>query len=233
MQLLFLLDFDGVLFNSAYEAYQVCELAAKNDSGLRQEVHFDEFMEFRGYLTDAWQFNRLYRKDRLVEDFSKLAHIKPDAQDWEYSKKFFESREVLMKDPEWAKLMSPYPFFHQIKNLINHNPGLFKILSTRNEASIKRTFDFFGVDSIKVSGQEAIRDLGSKLNVATANGWLENDIYTVYIDDMNSHLEPFQGQVDLCVHAGWGYDTSGYESYTQTQAFNLISGFVSIYGGKK
>lgn len=233
MQLLFLLDFDGVLFNSAFEAYQVCEYLVGTDANYRKAVPFDEFMEFRGYLTDAWQFNRLYRKDRLINNFSDLAQVTPDELDWRYAKKFFQSREVLMQDPEWAKLMSPYPFFHQIKGLINNHPELFKIISTRNKASIQRTFEFYGISKIEIWGQEAIRDLGSKVNVATANGWLDDQSYTIYLDDMNSHLEPFQGQVDLCVHAGWGYDASGYESYTQTQAFNLINGFVSIYSDKK
>ena len=62
MELIMMLDFDGVLFNSAYEAYQVCELVSQNDSSLRRGIHFEEFMEFRAQLTDAWQFNRLYDK---------------------------------------------------------------------------------------------------------------------------------------------------------------------------
>ena len=233
MNLLAVLDFDGVLFNSAYEAYQVCECVAKEQPELRKGIHFDEFMEFRSHLTDAWQFYRLYSKREHLKDFSLLPDVIPSADDFLFMDNFFAARKTLMTNPDWEKLMSPYPFFYQIKELINRQPEMFRILSTRNEYSIKRTLDFYAAPNIQIFGQEAIRDKGSKLAVATAQGWLQDAFYTVYIDDMNAHLEPFQGNVDLCIHAGWGYDASGYESYTETQAFNMISGLVALASGKK
>jgi hypothetical protein len=233
MRLLVALDFDGVLFNSAYEAYTVCEEIAKNSHKLRQGLHFDEFMEFRSYLTDAWQFNRLYSQERKLKDFSALSEVIADADDWEFTKNFFIAREKLMSNSDWAKLMSPYPFFYQIKDIICKHPDLFSILSTRNKASIQKTLDFYNVPNILINGQESIRQFGSKLSVAQSLGWMSDDIYVTYIDDMNSHLEPFQGNVDLCIHAGWGYDASGYESFTQNQVFNVINGLVSVARGKK
>jgi hypothetical protein len=233
VDLLVVLDFDGVLFNSAYEAFQVCECAANERPDLRRGIHFDEFMEFRSHVTDAWQFFRLYSKKDHLKDFSLLPDIVPGPEDFLFMDSFFSARKILMASPEWEKLMSPYPFFYQIKELINRQPEIFRILSTRNEYSIKRTLDFYSVPQIPIFGQEAIRGKGSKLAVATAEGWLRDDSYTVYLDDMNAHLEPFEGNVDLCIHAGWGYDTSGYESYTETQAFNMISGLVALASGKK
>ena len=233
MRLLIMLDFDGVLFNSAYEAYQVCELVARNNSDLRVGVNFEEFMEFRSRLTDAWQFNRLYSKKSALKDFSLLAAIEPEKQDWTFSENFFAARADLMKDKDWAKLMSPYPFFYQMKSLINVHPNLFKILSTRNEDSISRTLDFYGVTGVGVFGQKAIRERGSKLEVALSQQWLGDSIYSVYIDDMNAHLEPFEDQVDLCLHAGWGYDVSDLDSYTGTQAFGLLKALVAINKGQK
>lgn len=228
MKPLLLLDFDGVLFNSAYEAYQVCEHFAKKQPEYRHAVDFEEFMEFRSYLTDAWQFCRLYQKDRLLDDVQKLHIVKPDEQDWEFSKRFFEARAEMMKDPDWAKLMSPYPFLYQLRPLLKQYPASFKILSTRNVASIRRTLEFFEADGIEIYGQEHIREHGSKLGVAKHNQWLSSGSYVVYIDDMNSHLEPFENEVDLCIHASWGYDASNTNSYTQGQAFHLIQGFLRV-----
>lgn len=233
MNLIILLDFDGVLFNSAYEAFQVCEWTARRNSGLRTRVTFEEFMEFRSVVTDAWQFNRLYSQDRQLKDLSALPSMEPDGDDWLFASEFFKSREELMKDVDWAKVMSPYPFFHQIKRLINANANYFKILSTRNEESIERTLEFYGINKIDSFGQAAIRQFGSKLAVARSMRWLNEETFAVYIDDMNSHLEPFQGQVDLCVHAGWGYDSSGYESYTENQTFSLINGLICLAKGSK
>lgn len=230
MKLLVLLDFDGVIFNSAYEAYQVCQEVAKTNPGFRRSVNFDEFMDFRRYVTNAWQFNRLYSKELFLNDFSKLTFIRSEQADQIFADLFFKSRKHFMEDNDWVKLMSPYSFFHELKKLILTAPHVFKILSTRDEASIKRTLEFYSLGDIQVYGQESLIKYGSKHAIAKSNKWLEDYYYTVYVDDMNSHLEPFQGDVDLCVHAGWGYDFSNYESYTETQAFNMISGFVKLAG---
>jgi hypothetical protein len=224
---LILLDFDGVLFNSAYEAFQVCEHVAKNNAGYRNGLSFDEFMEFRAHLTDAWQFCRLYRKDQPLKDFRLLHEAVADEGDWAFSKQFFAARAEMMKDPDWAKLMSPYPFFYQLRPLLTQYPDTFRILSTRNRLSIQRTLDFYAAGDISVHGQEDIREYGSKLAVAKSHQWLQQH-YVVYIDDMNAHLEPFLGEVDMCIHAGWGYDTSHADSFTQGQSFQVISGFLRL-----
>lgn len=228
MKPLILLDFDGVLFNSAYEAYQVCENLAKVDERCRQELTFEEFMRFRAHLTDAWQFSRLYQKDRLLRDVTKLKEVEPDEQDWNFASNFFAAREVMIKNPEWAKLMSPYPFFYQLRPMMIKYPQIFKILSTRNKYSIQRTLEFFETSGIEIFGQEDIRKHGSKLGVSKHMGWLEQDKYVVYIDDMNTHLAPFESEIDLCIHAGWGYDDADAESYTQEQAFKIFSALLKV-----
>lgn len=228
MKPLVLLDFDGVLFNSAYEAFQVCERVAKADDRYRRSLSFDEFMSFRGHLTDAWQFCRLYQKNRILREFSKLHEVVPDEQDWNFSERFFAARAEMMADPDWAKLMSPYPFFYQLRPLLQKYPQAFRILSTRNQGSIGRTLAFFEAADIGIHGQEDIREHGSKLGVARHKGWLESGDYVIYIDDMNSHLEPFESEVDLCIHAGWGYDVAHVDSYTQGQAFQIVSGFLRL-----
>lgn len=228
MKPLILLDFDGVLFNSAYEAYQVCEFLAKSDDVYRHVLSFDEFMSFRAQLTDAWQFSRLYQKDRILRDVTKLHEVEPDADDWRFAEAFFAARAEMMKDSEWPKLMSPYPFFYQLRPLLKKYPQTFKILSTRNKASIQRTLEFFEADCIEIYGQEEIREHGSKMGVAKYKGWLGCGDYVVYIDDMNSHLEPFETEVDLCIHAGWGYDVAHVDSFAQGQAFQIIRGFLRL-----
>lgn len=233
MNLLVLLDFDGVLFNSAYEAYKVCEHVSKLKKNLRQNIGFDEFMEFRNFVTDAWQFNRLYSKKNYLKIFSDLPYIDRKKIDIEFSKEFFCARKDLMKNKDWSKLFSPYPFFYEIKKLICLYPDVFQILSTRDEASIRQALDFFDVPKIPILGQAALIEYGSKLAIAQKKGLIAKNTLTVYVDDMNFHLEPFQDHVDLCIHAGWGYDSSYAESYTETQAFNTIRSLVALFKGKK
>ena len=232
MELKLVLDFDGVLFNSAFEAYSVCNRTVADAPGYRQEVSFEEFLAFRGVVTDAWQYNRLYDERRLVEP-ADLPDVAPDDEDWAFSTRFFAARDEMMVDPDWPKLMAPYDFFFLLRPLLLAHPDRFAILSTRNVASIRRTLDFYDADVVPVFGQEHIRSIGSKIAVAEAQGWLtKGDYLVVYVDDMNSHLEPFDGRVHLPLHADWGYDHTDDNSLTQHQVLTILSSMLKLSQGK-
>lgn len=231
MELKLVLDFDGVLFNSAFEAYSVCNRTVAGAPGYRQEVSFEEFLEFRAVVTDAWQYNRLYNERRLVAP-ADLPDVTPDEEDWAFSTRFFAARDEMMVDPDWPKLMAPYDFFFLLRPLLLAHPDRFAILSTRNVASIRRTLDFYDADVVPVFGQEHIRSIGSKIAVAEAQGWLaKGDYLVVYVDDMNSHLEPFDGRVHLPLHADWGYDHTDNNSMTQYQVLTILSSMLKLSQG--
>ena len=231
MDLKFLLDFDGVLFNSAFEAYSVCNRAVAGDSCFRQDVSFEEFQLFRSVVTDAWQYNLLYRTDRRLVQFDQLPGCIADYADWEFATRFFAARADMMADPDWAKVMAPYDFFFLLRPLLLAHPDKFAILSTRNVDSIRRTLAFFAADVVAVFGQEDIRACGSKFDVAEQQGWLVRGRYlVVYVDDMNSHLEPFDGKVHLPLHANWGYDRTKIDSLSQHQILTIIASMLKIAG---
>ncbi len=231
MELKFLLDFDGVLFNSAFEAFSVCNHAVAGDAAFRQDVAFEEFEAFRSVVTDAWQYNRLYHSGQRLMQFDQLPGVVPDHRDWDFATRFFAARAEMMADPDWAKVMAPYDFFFLLKPLLVAHADKFAILSTRNVASIRRTLAFFGADVVAVFGQEDIRACGSKVAVAEAQGWLVRDRYlVVYVDDMNSHLEPFDGKVHLPLHANWGYDRTKIDSLSQHQVLTIIASMLKIAG---
>lgn len=233
MEIKFVLDFDGVLFNSAFEAFSVANHATKGRAGFRQDVNYEEFLAFRSVVTDAWQYNRLYAANSSVLP-NTLHMITPDEGDWSFSRDFFEARCVIMEDPEWPKVMPAYDFFFLLKPLLLQCPDRFAILSTRNVSSINEALAFNGVDGIQIFGQEDIRKLGSKLSVAKSQNWLDPKKYlVVYVDDMNSHLEPFQGQVHLPLHANWGYDRETSSSLNQSQIHIIISSLLSIADGTR
>ncbi len=233
MEIKFVLDFDGVLFNSAFEAFSVANHATKGRAGFRQDVNYEEFLAFRSVVTDAWQYNRLYAANSSVLP-NTLHMITPDEGDWSFSRDFFEARRVIMEDPEWPKVMPAYDFFFLLKPLLLQCSDRFAILSTRNVSSIHEALAFNGVDGIQIFGQEDIRKLGSKLSVAKSQNWLDPKKYlVVYVDDMNSHLEPFQGQVHLPLHANWGYDRETSSSLNQSQIHIIISSLLSIADGTR
>ena len=95
MQQQFILDFDGVLFNSAFEAYTVANKCTEGREGFRRDITYEEFLEYRAVVTDAWQYFRLYSEGHYIPP-SSLIGIKPTEDDWEFARSFFEARKVMM-----------------------------------------------------------------------------------------------------------------------------------------
>lgn len=228
MEIKFILDFDGVLFNSAFEAFSVANKATEGRSGYRQDITYEEFLAYRAVVTDAWQYNRLYSRDHPLPA-SALRDVEPEGIDWEFSRSFFDARKQIMQDPEWPKVMPPYDFFFLLKPLLLKRPERFAILSTRNVQSIREALAFHDADVVHVFGQEDIRRLGGKLAVAKDQHWLNNGKWLiVYVDDMNSHLEPFEGQIHLPLHAAWGYDAGTPGSLSANQVHTIVSSLLTI-----
>jgi len=137
-----------------------------------------------------------------------------------------------MQDPDWPKIMPPYDFFLLLRPFLLQHPEYFAVLSTRNVESIHQTLAFHGADVVPVFGQEDIRRSGSKLAIARNQHWLDNGKWLiVYVDDMNSHLEPFEGRVHLPLHAGWGYDAETPGSLSANQVITVISSLLKIAKG--
>lgn len=228
MEVKFIFDFDGVMFNSAYEAFNVANRTTEGHPDFRQDVTYEEFLAFRSVVTDAWQYNRLYSRHHALPA-SAIRGYQPEAIDWAFASAFFEARKTIMADPEWPKIMPPYDFFMLVKPLLLATPDRFAILSTRNVESIRETMAFHGADVVKVFGQEDIRKYGSKLAVAQSQHWLDRGRYLIiYVDDMNSHLEPFEGQIHLPLHADWGYDRGTPGSLSANQVLMIIKSILTI-----
>lgn len=228
MQLQFLLDFDGVLFNSAFEAYSVANKCAEGRPGFRQDISYEEFLTYRAAVTDAWQYFRLYSEHHYIP-VESLPTILPMEEDWAFARDFFDARKVMMQDPDWPKVMPPYDFFYLIKPILQTHPERFAILSTRNVQSIREAMAFHDADILPIFGQEDIRRLGSKLAVAKDQAWLERGKWlVVYVDDMNSHLEPFEGHIHLPLHADWGYDKGTPGSLSANQIVNIITSLLAL-----
>jgi hypothetical protein len=233
MDVLFILDFDGVLFNSAYEAYTVSKTVAEGDDRFRHDVDYEEFLAFRSVVTDAWQYRRLFSHEANVQR-DMLPHVVPEQEDWDFARDFFSVRKEMMEDPEWPKLMPPYDFFLRLKPLLIAHREQFAILSTRNVQSIRQTLAFHDADVVPVFGQEDIRRLGSKLAVARENGWLDKGAHlAVYLDDMNSHLEPFEGAVHLPLHADWGYDRTTPGSLSDHQVMTIFRSLLALSNNQR
>ena len=219
---LFVLDFDGVLFDSAFEVYQVCSALIKQGLVKRSEVELDEFMLFRKKVRDAWEFSYLFNKTGIsIPD-------RPDNEDKEFASLFFKAREKLHCGKEWAFHIKPYPFFHNIKDYLINYPEQFKILSTRNEESIKTILEVNNIMNIEISGQSIVKATGSKIQVAEKRGFLNHSALSIYIDDMTDNVSPFVGKVDFALHAGWGYGDQTLKSVNTDTATKIVNALIQM-----
>ena len=115
-----ILDFDGVLFDSAYEAYSVCQNMQNLDlmHDLRKDVSYTEF--------------RLYRpKVKNADDFIPLYFSNPDAIDAnKFLEFFFISRKQLMESEGYAEKYYPkFDFLRLILPLMQKKNNCFYICS--------------------------------------------------------------------------------------------------------
>lgn len=225
MQKIIILDFDGVLFDSLPEVYKVCGEVCKAFPEIYNLVTFKNFKEFRPYLTDAWQFNRLLSKEYHISNYSEIKNTEPNCDDWNFNDRFFEARQRLMINEKIECDIEPYYFFNKISETIKNNPKNFIVLSTRNEESIQKKLASHNINPISVYGQKAVRQHGSKLAVIESLNIINDDNYIVYIDDMKSHLQPFLAKINLCLQADWGYDEDISDAYSQTQILSILQSY--------
>jgi len=222
-----ILDFDGVLFHSHLEVYNVCQSLAEKHSDLRQDVTLRQFLDFRTYLTNAWQFRLLYSNERDLKGWDDLSSVVPDQRDWEFSRNFFSERQELMSSNEWLEGFKPFNIFEMVLPLMNDHPNNIVILSTRNAQSIDKVFRHYGLVFKNIYGQEIFEKYGSKFEASKNLSWLNGERRPICVDDILEHLLPFKGYAN-CLHADWGYGRSDEHSLSQDEVFLTIKSHLQI-----
>lgn len=212
------LDFDGVLFESSREAYEVCiQVANDYPEDYPNIPSFDSFLQFRGLVSDAWQYRRLLSDCIIHTTFDK-----PNKDDLEFSRRFFQAREKIMNDKSWGSLFTPTNFFQEIEHLLVNSSQSFYIVSTRNYDSIAEVLKNNHIELDCISGQEDLRLYGTKVQSIVKQGWLDKSKFSMYVDDSTDHIDPFIGVVDLAIHADWGYGESTKKSLDESQVAKII-----------
>ena len=227
MNLQIILDFDGVLFDSAKEVYQICEKITKGNKNYIQNLSYKEFLKYRSYVTDAWQYSLVYSK-KFLEEPRSFKNILPDDENNLFAKNFFLARSEVSPN-EIIDSIKPYNFFNKLSYYLNKYPNFFSILSTRNINSIDQILNKHKIHNIKIYGQEDVKKFGSKICIYEENIKSDDENFTVFIDDIYEHLIPFKDKVDLTIHAGWGYGHNDKNSLDECYCFKVISSIFKIY----
>tara|TARA_B100000575_G_scaffold292310_1_gene300306 strand:- start:924 stop:1580 length:657 start_codon:yes stop_codon:yes gene_type:complete len=205
-----ILDFDGVLFDSAYEAFSVCQnmLNLYSIKGLRNDVSYTEFRLYRPKVKNADDFIPLYFNEECVIETK------------EFLKLFFLSRENLMISENYASNYYPkFEFLRQILPMMQKNSNLFFILSTRDTKSINIVLESNGIYmKDNIIGQDSIRKHGNKINALKAYGISNCDLY---IDDMRHYVDELNEISDISLMADWGYGLKDPDSVSFQTAVEI------------
>ena len=190
------LDFDGVLFDSAFEAYSVCQevVASKKFNGMRGDVSYVEFSHYRPNVRNAEDFIDLYFG--LDNVFHPQTTVFLDA--------YFASRIRLSKQLDYAEKYFPRcEFFNLIYPLLLTSSQRFYILSTRDKGSIDAALKHWGINlTDRIIGQDSIRISGNKIN-ALRDAGVEH--CQLYVDDMRHYVDELESFSKLTLMADWGY----------------------------
>jgi hypothetical protein len=190
------LDFDGVLFDSAFEAYSVCQevVASKQFEGMRGDVSYVEFSHYRPNVRNAEDFIDLYF------GLDNALHPRTTV----FLEAFFTSRIRLFKQVNYAgKYFPRCDFFNLIYPSLLANSQRFYILSTRDKGSIDAALKHSGINlTDRIIGQDSIRISGNKIN-ALKDGGVEH--CQLYVSDMRHNVDELESFSKLTLMADWGY----------------------------
>jgi hypothetical protein len=207
------LDFDGVLFDTAREAYIITMLAKNRDISTINEIEYDRFLEARSCVMAAWNYEAVMNGlDLGFEGFELISFVNCEiakgksSAAFEFEQEFFKRREKfhLENRDEWLQLSKPFSFWHYALPIIENNLDKFVILSTRDRESISEILAFYKSPPILILGRHDFDDAGkSKLNLIKN---FSNQVKSLWIDDSIQHLRENKIPNNIkTTWARWGY----------------------------
>lgn len=215
------LDFDGVLFDTAKEAYIVA-----NEAYFGKDVEkYAQFLLLRPFVVSAWQYLLIFdlisknlNNEVLLKNYKQQSMLKPTSRDITFEKKFNSVRERMIHEDKsrWLKLHEPYDFFRLIKPMLIKCPQYFQIVSTKSRKFILELLLDQGIfwNDIQVLDRDNFKECGeSKAEVLKR---YFNTMPVLFIDDSCKHLNEVEllSNVEV-IPANWGYiETSNVEDNT-------------------
>ena len=219
---IFLLDFDGVLFDTSLEAYYVMSETHKegsiNKNTIIDDKKYSKFIELRPFVTSAWQYYWVNEYVHMTENESSYEYFSTEkimdnnSDSQEFEEKFLLNRKKLASSNYFNRPVSaPYKFWNMIQPLIELHPERFIILSTKDRESIIHTIEMynksFKFDDSRIFSKSSFKKCGeNKHNVFIKNIKEKFSNKYVYIEDSHVHIKEFYKEESVkCIRALWGY----------------------------
>jgi hypothetical protein len=220
------LDCDGVLIDSAYEAYTVMCLNVGSKPKPLDSKDYSLFQQLRPSVTHAWHYRYVWNfisnpHDPVVFSIPK----KPSEIDIKYQNNFRTTRTLFKNDcyQDWLKLHSPFPFLKSISNLMNKD--IFTILTTKDASSVKSLLGHF-------VQWENLRIIDSRDTLSVSKGEIINklvfqNVQSLFIDDSMQNLESAKDIDNIqLVWATWGYVEKAFKLDNTDTALKAVLSFL-------
>lgn len=220
MNKILFLDFDGVLFDTAIEAFHVAfptyyhyEYCSEKHSKV-----YDLFKANRYLIAPAWHYfylfqaidNHLATGSSVPDNFYELLLRSNKAQYENFESNFFAYRQYMRNHnfQHWISLNNKYPFFDLIKNYLpgDSNMNSF-ILSTKDEDTISAILNFNNVSfsADRILGKSYFDKFSNKADVIREIMSCDS-CSAIFIDDALEHLRGCSGIQNLVtIRNDWGY----------------------------
>ena len=213
------LDFDGVLFDTAKEAYIVASKAyfgVSIEHSALDQCQYSKFLLLRPFVISPWQYLLVFDlisenldTKALLKKYRSKSVFKPTTRDRDFEYKFNSIRGsmIFKNKSEWLELHEPYAFFQLIKPMLVKCPQFFRIVSTKNKKFILELL--FNQDipwkDDQVWGSDEFEECG-RSKAKMLNHHCKNSASILFIDDSYKHLSEVGclNNVEV-ISANWGY----------------------------
>ena len=214
------LDFDGVLFDTAREAFVVASLTDNKIDSI-QSAEFNShayqlFSNYRYLIDQAWNYSYLMEliysetHEKFEERYYNLIKNASNKDIKRYENSFFSTRSSLKEGcaVEWMQLNKPFPFLNLIKPLIADCIESFLIVTTKDKETVKSLLLTEGVmfPDCQIYDKEHYSLYQSKAKIIQNIVMDGNVKKSLFIDDNAQHLHKCRKIkfLEIC-QAGWGY----------------------------
>ncbi len=222
MERILFLDFDGVLFDTVDEAYQVCINTQTFRNCIFPNNSLELFRTYRTLVGPAW--NYYYVMKAIIDNLSleNTTSFIEKKETKEFEQDFFLTRKELKKDYiNWLQYNKKYSFINRLEDISLKKDYFIYIITTKDKQTVEDLLKEHNIGFIKseyILGKDSFNSFGSKREIIL--NVLKNKTYkALFIDDLYSHLKLCEGIEDLTlVQADWGYvDSNNRSQYLKNE----------------
>lgn len=207
-------DFDGVMFDSAKEAYAIAMITAGKAKNLSDidlnSKHANKFMAQRYLIGPAWNYYYLLDAiDKGVDDkFDSYLPGQPSSKATNFMDSFFGVRAGLRENDwdTWLSFNFKYEGVDEILDILNSNINTC-IVTTKDRATVNALLKVYGITrDVDIYDAQDYAEYGCKSYLINKIITKNKIINPIFVDDSKKHLDACKWIKNInLVQAKWGY----------------------------